>query len=114
MAFMQSQNILLIYAHNFKKIQPLRVNVISWSGSQLRKYEPYSNHYTPSWIDHPNLKYGQPSNQQPFWSYANDNPTFPPQTSNSGMYLEEIVKFLATNIQMFQQETIASIQNLET
>jgi hypothetical protein len=30
------------------------------------------------------------------------------------MYLEEIVKFLPTNMQMFQQETRASIQNLET
>jgi len=90
------------------------VNAISGFGSQLRKYEPYSNHYTPSWIDHPKLKYGQPSNQQPFRSYANGNPTFPPQASNSGMHLEEIVKFLPTNMQMFQQETRASIQNLET
>jgi hypothetical protein len=98
MAFMQSQNILLICAHSFKKIQPLKVNAISGFGSKLRKYEPYSNHYTPSWIDHPNLKYGQPSNQQPFRSYANGNPTFPPRTSNSGMYLEKIVKFLATNM----------------
>jgi len=41
--------------------------------------------------------------------------SFPPdQASNSGMYLEEIVKSLAINTQMFQQETRVSIQNLET
>jgi len=35
-----------------------QVNMIRGSGSQPRKYEPYSNHYNPGWKDHPNLKYG--------------------------------------------------------
>ena len=90
------------------------MNAIGGFDNHPRKYEPYSNHYNPGLKDHPNFKYGQPPNQQPFRSYANENSAFPlHQVSNSDMFLREIVKSLAINTQMFQ-ETRASIQNLKT
>ncbi|XP_027157395.1 uncharacterized protein LOC113758919 [Coffea eugenioides] len=68
-----------------------------------RRYDPYSNTYNSGWKDHPNF------------SYASRPPGFHQQqlVSKSGTSLEEIVKSLATNAQQFQQETRASIQNLE-
>ncbi|XP_044511506.1 uncharacterized protein LOC123229651 [Mangifera indica] len=93
------------------------VNAVGGYQNQKR-YDPYSNTYNPGWRDHPNFSYGQKNNnfQQP--GYQNRppppqafNPT--PQPQSKGMSLEQIVTALANNTQQFQQETRASIQNLE-
>ncbi|KAL0311504.1 UNVERIFIED_CONTAM: hypothetical protein Sangu_2445100 [Sesamum angustifolium] len=75
-------------------------------------HDPFSNTYNPGWRDHPNLRYGnQPQNfQRPPYQQPP-----PPQTnSNSGTSLEDMIKILVANTQQFQQETRASIQNLES
>ena len=63
----------------------------------------FTNSYNPGWGDHPNLSYGSQGSQQ----------IYSPQSSNSGMSLEDLVKDLAINTHLFQQETRAGIQNLE-
>ncbi|KAL0413527.1 UNVERIFIED_CONTAM: hypothetical protein Sradi_1554400 [Sesamum radiatum] len=78
-----------------------------------RGYDPFSNTYNPRWRDHPNMRYGdQPQNfQRPPYQ----QPSPPSQANpNSGMPLEDIVKTLALSTQQFQQETRASIQNLDS
>ncbi|KAL0389292.1 UNVERIFIED_CONTAM: hypothetical protein Scaly_0286300 [Sesamum calycinum] len=83
-----------------------------FSGPSQRGHDPFSNTYNPGWRDHPNLRYGnQPQNSQrpPYQQPP------PPQTnSNSGTSLEDMMKILVANTQQFQQETRASIQNLES
>uniref|UniRef100_A0A6N2NBX1 Reverse transcriptase n=1 Tax=Salix viminalis TaxID=40686 RepID=A0A6N2NBX1_SALVM len=92
-----------------------QVNAVNGFGNQQRNHDPYSNQYNPGWRDHPNLRYGQPHNRQQFPSFGQNKAAPPPhQASSSGMSLEDIVKSLATNTHLFQQETRASIQNLET
>ncbi|KAL0409718.1 UNVERIFIED_CONTAM: hypothetical protein Sradi_1906200 [Sesamum radiatum] len=84
-----------------------------FSGPSQRGYTPFSNTYNPGWRDHPNLRYGdQPQNfQRPPY----EQPAPPPQANtNPDMPLEDIVKTLALSTQQFQQETRASIQNLES
>ncbi|KAL0414211.1 UNVERIFIED_CONTAM: hypothetical protein Sradi_1622800 [Sesamum radiatum] len=84
-----------------------------FSGPSQRGYAPFSNTYNPGWRDHPKLRYGdEPQNfQRPPYQ----QPPPPPQANtNSGMPLEDIVKTLALSTQQFQQETRASIQNLES
>ncbi|XP_073153240.1 uncharacterized protein [Henckelia pumila] len=86
-------------------------------------YDPYSDTYNSGWRDHPNLRYGnlpvnqpaphvQPSNQ----AYGPPYPPQPqrPQVPMPGEFLENIVKDLATNTVTFQEETRASIQQLNT
>jgi hypothetical protein len=91
------------------------VNAISEFDNQSRKYDPYSNQHNLGWRDHSSLRYGQPSNQQHYQSFGHYKLAPPPnQASSSDMSLEEIMKSLASNTQMFQLETRASIQNLET
>ncbi|KAK4401042.1 hypothetical protein Sango_1210300 [Sesamum angolense] len=83
-----------------------------FSGPSQRGHDPFSNTYNPGWRDHPNLRYGnQPQNfQRPPYQQPP-----PPQTnSNSGTSLEDMMKILVANTQQFQQETRASIQNLES
>ncbi|KAL0403919.1 UNVERIFIED_CONTAM: hypothetical protein Sradi_2032700 [Sesamum radiatum] len=78
-----------------------------------RGHDHFSNTYNPEWRDYPKLRYGdQPQNfQRPPYQ----QPPPPPQANtNSGMPLEDIVKTLALSTQQFQQETRASIQNLES
>ncbi|KAL0355774.1 UNVERIFIED_CONTAM: hypothetical protein Sradi_4024300 [Sesamum radiatum] len=78
-----------------------------------RGYGPFSNTYNPEWRDHLNLRYDdQPLNfQRPPYQ----QPPPPPQANpNSGMPLEDIVKTLALSTQRFQEETLVSIQNLES
>ncbi|KAL0307007.1 UNVERIFIED_CONTAM: hypothetical protein Sradi_6118000 [Sesamum radiatum] len=83
-----------------------------FSGPSQRGHDPFSNTNNPGWRDHPNLRYGnQPQNSQrpPYQQPP------PPQTnSNSGTSLEDMMKILVANTQQFQQETRASIQNLES
>ncbi|XP_010242023.1 PREDICTED: uncharacterized protein LOC104586472 [Nelumbo nucifera] len=99
-----------------------QVNAVGGFLGQLQwKYDPYSSTYNPGWKDHPNLSYGNPQNHQTFQPYQ----PYPPrqqsaQTSDSCMSLEDIVKSLATNTllfqqesKQFQQETRASIQRLD-
>ncbi|KAL0416188.1 UNVERIFIED_CONTAM: Transposon Ty3-G Gag-Pol polyprotein [Sesamum latifolium] len=74
---------------------------------QQQRYDPFSNTYNPGWKDHPNLRYGNQS--------QNFQKPPPPQTNpNSGMSLEDMMKTLITNTQQFQQDTRTSIQNLES
>ena len=103
-----------------------QVHAMGGYEGQQRKYDPFSNTYNAGWRDNPNFSY---ANQQA----AMPNPTFnrppgfnqprpqqfpqarPPQgMQNQGMSLEEIVSNLASNSLQFQQETKASIKNLET
>jgi len=35
----------------------------TFNGQPQRKYDPFSNTYNPGWRDHPNLRYGNPSQQ---------------------------------------------------
>ncbi|XP_073153563.1 uncharacterized protein [Henckelia pumila] len=90
-------------------------------GPPQRKYDPYSNTYNPGWKDHPNLRYGNSQENQPGPQAPPHNqayrPPFPQQQQRHqipalGEFLENIVKDLATNTLYFQQETRASIQNL--
>ncbi|XP_073138651.1 uncharacterized protein [Henckelia pumila] len=82
-------------------------------------YDPYSNTYNPGWKDHPNLRYGNPqATQAPPHNQAY-RPPYPqqqqhPQVPTPGEFLENIVKDLSTNTAAFQQETRASIQQLNT
>ena len=41
------------------------VNAIdgAFNGQPQSKYDPFSNTYNPEWRDHPNLRYGNPSQQ---------------------------------------------------
>ncbi|XP_048227857.1 uncharacterized protein LOC125369457 [Ricinus communis] len=64
---------------------------------------------TDIWRDHPNLSCGNQGGQQ---NYPSQNFIRPPQASNSGMSLEDIVKNLANNALQFQQEIRSSTQNL--
>ena len=83
-----------------------------------RRYDPYSSTYNPGWRDHPNFNYGprpqnyqsQPRNGPPPPQQSLPQPTVP-QKPNSN--LEDMVRQLTTNMYQFQQETWASIQNLE-
>ncbi|XP_073119714.1 uncharacterized protein [Henckelia pumila] len=77
----------------------------------------------PGWKDHPNLRYGNPPVNQPTPHVQPNNqayrppyhpPPQRPQISAPGEFLENIVKDLPTNMLNFQQETRASIQNLNT
>ncbi|XP_044486330.1 uncharacterized protein LOC123211594 [Mangifera indica] len=93
------------------------VNVVGGYQNQKR-YDLYSNTYNPGWRDYPNFSYSQKNNnfQQPRYQnrpppHQAFNPTPLPQPK--GMSLKQIVTALANNAQQFQQETRASIQNLE-
>ncbi|XP_073137564.1 uncharacterized protein [Henckelia pumila] len=87
-------------------------------GTNMNDHAPRKNNE-----DHPNLRYGnpqanQPGPQEPPHNQAN-RPPYPqqqqrPQIPALGEFLENIVKDLATNTLTFQQETRASIQNLNT
>ncbi|XP_073121401.1 uncharacterized protein [Henckelia pumila] len=88
-------------------------------GSPQRKYDPYSNTYNPGWMDHPNLRYGNPQAIQAPPHNPAYRPPYPqqpqhPQVPTPGEFLENIVKDLATNAAAFQRETRASIQQLNT
>ncbi|KAL0413153.1 UNVERIFIED_CONTAM: hypothetical protein Sradi_1517000 [Sesamum radiatum] len=78
-----------------------------------RVHDHFSNTYNPEWRDYPKLRYGdQPQNFQ-----KTSIPTTTSTSSSqhqSAMPLEDIVKTLALSTQQFQQETRASIQNLES
>ncbi|XP_027060849.1 uncharacterized protein [Coffea arabica] len=82
-----------------------------------RQYDPYSNSYNPGWRDHPNLSYGRnkqqnfiPNRQQGFQQqYQTRNQP----SSASGMFLEDMVKTIASNTMKFQQDTEASNQEMK-
>ncbi|KAL2252442.1 UNVERIFIED_CONTAM: hypothetical protein Sindi_0038900 [Sesamum indicum] len=76
-----------------------------FAGQQQRRYDPFSNTYNPGWRDHPNLNYGN----QDFLKPQYRPPPQPNPTPNT--YLEDMMKALT---QQFQQQTQASIQNLES
>ncbi|KAL0440660.1 UNVERIFIED_CONTAM: hypothetical protein Sradi_0004900 [Sesamum radiatum] len=83
-----------------------------FSGPLQRGHDHFSNTYNPGWRDHPNLRYdNQPQNSQrpPY-----QPPPHPQTNSNSGTSLEDMMKILVANTQQFQQDTRASIQNLES
>ncbi|XP_051148226.1 uncharacterized protein LOC127263245 [Andrographis paniculata] len=79
------------------------------------QYDPYSNTYNPGWKDHPNLRYGN-SHHQGFLPQAPPQQFAqpPPPPSKSNTSLEEMMKTMAANTIQFQQDTRASIQNLES
>ncbi|KAL0366953.1 UNVERIFIED_CONTAM: hypothetical protein Sradi_3585400 [Sesamum radiatum] len=85
--------------------------------SQQRRYDPFSNTYNPGWKDHPNLRYGNQSQnfQKPQYRPPVQPPPPNPKPNSS---LEDMVKALVANTQQntqqFQQNTQASIQNLES
>ncbi|KAK4395446.1 hypothetical protein Sango_1698900 [Sesamum angolense] len=90
----------------------MHANAVGGFSGPSQRHDPFSNTYNPGWRDHPNLRYGnQPQNfQRPPYQQPP-----PPQTnSNSGTSLEDMMKILVANTQQFQQETRASIQNLES
>ncbi|XP_073120623.1 uncharacterized protein [Henckelia pumila] len=80
-----------------------------------RRYDPYSNAYNPGLKDHQNFSYANPKmnvSMPQVPSYPSRSQ--PLEASNTSEYLENIVKDLATHTLQFQQETRASIQNLNT
>ncbi|XP_052176648.1 uncharacterized protein LOC127790952 [Diospyros lotus] len=93
---------------------------------QQQRYDPYAATYNPGWRDHPNLRYGGPSNQ-PFQpqqqqpqqhrfnaqrpSQSMQQPQPAPKSESN---LEDIMKQLVANNLQFQQRTDTAIQNLET
>nr|GEW30607.1 reverse transcriptase domain-containing protein [Tanacetum cinerariifolium] len=81
-------------------------------GPPQRKYDPFSNTYNPRWRDYPNFSYGSLSNnfQQ---QYPKPTTHSQPSSSNSSMYLEDIVKTLATSTQQFEQDIKSTIQHLK-
>ncbi|KAL0285061.1 UNVERIFIED_CONTAM: hypothetical protein Scaly_2830200 [Sesamum calycinum] len=91
----------------------MRANVVGgFSGPSERGHDLFSNTYNPGWRDHPNLSYGnQPQN---FQRPPHQQPPPPQTNSNSGTSLEDMMKTLVANTQQFQQDTRASIQNLES
>ncbi|MCI31959.1 hypothetical protein A2U01_0053171, partial [Trifolium medium] len=62
-----------------------------------------TNRYHPSWVNHPLLRYGNPTAQQNT-----------PPTATSGPSLEDLVKQMAAHNIQFQQQTDSSIQNMQT
>lgn len=96
-----------------------------FNNSNQRRYDPFSNSYNPGWRDHPNLSYGpRPNQPQQFLQNNSQNQQNsypqrqPPsynqqQPQNQGTSLEDIVRSLATSTQQFQNDTKASISNLE-
>ncbi|KAK4389994.1 hypothetical protein Sango_2062700 [Sesamum angolense] len=91
----------------------MHANVVEgFSGPSQRGHDPFSNTYNPGWRDHPNLRYSNQSQNSQRPPYQQPPPS---QTnSNSGTSLEDMMKILVANTQQFQQETRASIQNLES
>ncbi|XP_073152859.1 uncharacterized protein [Henckelia pumila] len=47
-------------------------------GPPQRNYDPYSNTYNPGWKDHPNLRYGNPSMNQPAPQVQPSNQSYRP------------------------------------
>ncbi|XP_062114663.1 uncharacterized protein LOC133825777 [Humulus lupulus] len=95
-------------------------------GQPRPRYNPYSNTYNEGWRDHPNLRYGnqqtaQPGpNMPPGFTYQprppqNYAPRPPPPapTQSQGSSIEDLIKALASNTIQFQQQTQASLKNLE-
>ena len=70
-----------------------------------------NNHHPPGYPQRPQFPNQGYQQRQPNYQHQHHNP--PPPASSSGMSLEDIVKSLATSSQSFQQETKASIKNLE-
>jgi hypothetical protein len=89
-----------------------------FNGQPQRKYDPFSNTYNPGWRDHPNLRYGNPSQHPPsqqgnqtrkfhphgFQSQQNYQARQPPPFTNSNVMgsssnddLREMMKTLASN-----------------
>ncbi|XP_073121554.1 uncharacterized protein [Henckelia pumila] len=68
-------------------------------GPPQRKYDPYSNTYSPGWKDHPNLRYGNPQANQPEPQAPPNNQSYRPP------YPQQ---------QQRPQETRAIIQQLNT
>ncbi|XP_073133083.1 uncharacterized protein [Henckelia pumila] len=84
-------------------------------GQPQRRYDPYSNAYNPGLKDHQKFSYANPQMNVSMPQV----PSYPPRSqpllaSNTSEYLENIVKDIATHTLQFQQETRASIQNLNT
>ncbi|KAL0358207.1 UNVERIFIED_CONTAM: hypothetical protein Scaly_1506400 [Sesamum calycinum] len=83
-------------------------------GQQYKRHDPFSNTYNPGWRDHLNLRYGNQSQNFQKPPYQHPPPPPPQSNSNSSTSLEDMMKTLVVNTQQFQQDTRASIQNLET
>ena len=85
---------------------------------QQRKYDPFSNTYNAGWKDHPNFGYAEnhyvvaPINplSRALQNFQSRQPN-PPQTQ--GKSLEYLIATLTPNIISFQNDTKASIKNLE-
>ncbi|KAL0378894.1 UNVERIFIED_CONTAM: hypothetical protein Sradi_3194900 [Sesamum radiatum] len=87
----------------------MHVNTVGgFSEPSQRGYDSFSKTYNHEWRDHPNLRYDN--------AFQNFQKPPPPLQSNpnSGTSLEDMMKALITNTQQFQQDTRASIQNLES
>ncbi|KAL0302831.1 UNVERIFIED_CONTAM: hypothetical protein Sangu_3075300 [Sesamum angustifolium] len=85
-----------------------------FTGQQYKRHDPFSNTYNPEWRNHPNLRYGNQSQNFQKPPYQHPPPPPPSSNSNSGTSLEDMMKTLVANTQQFQQDTRASIQNLES
>ncbi|XP_027076998.1 uncharacterized protein [Coffea arabica] len=93
-----------------------QVNMAGGVPAPHRQYDPYSNTYNPGWRDHPNFSYGN----RPQNAFSNRPPGFQqpwqskpqPSSSNSGSFLEDIVKSLATTTAQLQQETRSLTTNM--
>ncbi|XP_062006666.1 uncharacterized protein LOC133723817 [Rosa rugosa] len=105
---------------------------VNYMGQQRPKYDPYSNTYNPGWKDHPNFRWsGNDNVVRPTQGVYNGPPGFqqgarqqiyqqaPPQQTSSKS-LEELVKEMTINTNVFIQETRSqlkehgqSIKNLE-
>ncbi|KAL0291356.1 UNVERIFIED_CONTAM: hypothetical protein Scaly_2641300 [Sesamum calycinum] len=85
-----------------------------FSGPQYKRHDPFFNTYNPGWRDHLNLRYGNQSQNFQKPPYQRPPPPPPQSNSNSSTSLEDMMKTLVANTQQFQQDTRASIQNLES
>ncbi|XP_052484903.1 uncharacterized protein LOC128039986 [Gossypium raimondii] len=76
-------------------------------GPPQRRYDHFSNTYSPGWKDHPNLNYGANPRYNP--SYQPRPPQLPPKPSTS---LEVVIERLAIDVAKYQQMTNTSILEL--
>ncbi|KAL0303148.1 UNVERIFIED_CONTAM: hypothetical protein Sradi_6182900 [Sesamum radiatum] len=79
---------------------------------QQRRYDPFPNTYNPGWKDHPNLSYG---NQSQNFQKSQYRPPVqpPPPNPEPNSSLEDMMKALVANTQQFQQNTQQQILQIQ-
>ncbi|KAK4389867.1 hypothetical protein Sango_2323700 [Sesamum angolense] len=98
-----------------ERVMP-NVNAVGgFFGQPQRRYDRHSNFYNPGWRDHPNFSYrNQGEQSKPHQQSFNRAAPTPAQAlskpPNSGMSLEDIVKFLALTTQQIQQDTTVGLE----